>query len=215
MTYGPRVPLSSGSPGYLKMGSKTALCGSTWPYVALLGPYVPQDGPTWANLGQLSANLGPTWGQLGAPEAKSDCIFTVFFKVCVKIEFSLPRAAQEAPRDAQEAPGAGQERSEVAQHRSKRGPRATMGGPRAAQERPRNSPRGARSGPRGQRRPQRLPGGSTWAKFSQLGDNFPATGRHFQNCPVGKAYASIRPVQLDVLVKLLHVDLVRRRTADQ
>ena len=43
-------------------------------------------GQLGGNSGQLSANLGPTWGQLGAPEAKSDCIFIVFFKVCVKIE---------------------------------------------------------------------------------------------------------------------------------
>ena len=52
-------------------------------------------GPTWAqlgpNLGHLGANLGPR-------EAKSDCIFTVFFKVCMKIEFLLPSAAREAPR---------------------------------------------------------------------------------------------------------------------
>ena len=63
-----------------------------------LGPKYLNMGQLEANLGQLSANLGPTWGQLGAPEAKSDCIFTVFFKVCVKIEFLLPSAAQEAPR---------------------------------------------------------------------------------------------------------------------
>ena len=151
----------SGSPGYLNLVSKTALCTSTWSNVRELEPQVPQMRPTWANLGQLSANLGPTWGQLGAPEAKSDCIFTVFFKVCVKIEFSLPRAAQEAPRDGQEAPRAGQERPGAAQDRPKSGPSVAKSGPRATQDRPRNSPRGARSSPRGQRRPQRLPGGST------------------------------------------------------
>ena len=150
-----------GSPGYLNMGSKTATCTSTWSNVRELGPPVLQLRPTWANFGQLSANLGPTWGQLGAPEAKSDCIFTVCFKVCVKIEFSLPRAAQEAPRDGQEAPRAGQERPGAAQDRPKSGPRVAKSGPRATQDRPRNSPRGARSGPRGQRQPQRLPGGST------------------------------------------------------
>ena len=83
---------------YLNMGSKTFICASAWPNVPLLGPQVLQMRPTWANLGQLSANLGPTWGQLGTPEAKSDCIFTMLFKVCVKIENLLPRAAQEAPR---------------------------------------------------------------------------------------------------------------------
>ena len=60
-------------------------------------------------MGQFKANLGPTWGQLGAREAKSDCIFTVFFEGVVKIEFSLPRVAPEAPRDAQEAPRLGLE----------------------------------------------------------------------------------------------------------
>ena len=114
------------------MGSKTALCTSTWSNVRELGPQVPQMRPTWAKLGQLSANLGPTWGQLGAPEAKSDCIFTVFFKVCVKIACSLPRAAPEAPRDAQEAPRAGQER-----------PKRHQDGPKSRQERPKSIPRAA------------------------------------------------------------------------
>ena len=113
------------------MGLRTALCTSTWSNVRELGPQVPQIRPTWANLGQLSANFGPTWVQLGAPEANSDCIFTVFFKVCVKIELSLPRAAPEAPRDAQEALGAGQERPGAAQDRLKSGPRVAKSEPRA------------------------------------------------------------------------------------
>ena len=150
-----------GSPGYLNLGSKTALCTSTWSNVREFGPQVLHMRPTWANLGQLSANFVPTWVQLGAPEAKSDCIFTMFFKVCVKIEFSLPRAVPEAPRDAQEALGAGPERPGAAQDRPKGGPSVATSGPRATQDRPRNSPREARSGPRGQRRPQGLPGGST------------------------------------------------------
>ena len=97
-------------------------------------------GPTWANLGQLSANLGPTWGQLGAPEAKSDCIFTVFFKVCVKIELSLPRAAPEAPGDAEEAPRAGQERPGAA----KTSPRAARSSPKV----PKSAPRAAKKCPK-------------------------------------------------------------------
>ena len=147
------------------MGSQSALCTSTWSNVRELGPQVPQIRPTWAKLGQLSANFVPTWVQLGAPEAKSDCIFTVFFKVCVKIELSLPRAAPEAPRDAQEALGAGQERPGAAQDRSKSGPRAAKSGPRAVQDLSKDGPGGARSGSSSQKRSQRLPGGSTWANL--------------------------------------------------
>ena len=76
---------------------------------------------TWANLGQLEAHLGSFWSQLGAPEAKSDCIFTVFFKVFVKIEFSPPRAAQEAPREVQEALKMGQLRPNLGQLRANLG----------------------------------------------------------------------------------------------
>ena len=180
MTWFAWVAMICGRPGYLNMGSKTALCTSTWSNVRELGPQVRHMRPTWANLDHLSANFGLTWSQLGATEAKSDCIFTVFFKVYVKIEFSLPRAAQEAPRDAQEAPRAGQERSEVAQIRSKRGPRATMGGPRAAQERPRDVPRGARSGSKGQKRPQRLPGESTWANLGPTWANLGPTSANLE-----------------------------------
>ena len=140
--------MSCGRPGSLNMGSKTALCTASWSNVRELGPQVPQIRPTWAKLGQLSTNFGPTWVQLGAPEAKSDCIFTVFFKVCVKIELSLPRAAPEAPRDAQEALGAGQERPGAAQDQPKNDPRAAVGlGFR---------PRWGQLGP-------------TWANLSQLG----------------------------------------------
>ena len=64
-----------------------------------------------------------------AREAKSDCIFTVFFEGVVKIEFSLPRGSKRAPREAKGGP-----------RWSKTGPRpakrATRG-PREAQERPR------------------------------------------------------------------------------
>ena len=89
----------------------------------------PPRGQLGANLGQLKANLSPTRGQLGAREAKSDCIFTVFFEGVVKIEFSLPRVAPEAPRDAQEALGAGQERPGAAQDRLKSGQRRLQGLP--------------------------------------------------------------------------------------
>ena len=37
--------------------------GSSW---GQLGAHLGQLGPTWANTGQLGANLGPTWGQLDA-----------------------------------------------------------------------------------------------------------------------------------------------------
>ena len=192
---------------YLNMGSQTALCTSTWSNVRELGPQVPHMRPTWAKLGQLSANLGPTWGQLGAPEAKSDCIFTVFFKVCVKIAFSLPRAAQEAPRDAQDAPRVGHER-----------PKKHQDGPKSRQERFKSIPRAAQlrlpGGLGGHMGPTSCPRAFRRAPGSHFGPphgvlfhlpgailhTFPPTGKHFQNCPVGKAYASIRPVPLDALV---------------
>ena len=163
-----------GSPGSLNMGSQSALCTSTWSNVRELGPQVLQMRPTWAKLGQFSANFVPTWVQLGAPEAKSDCIFIVFFKVCVKIELSLPRAASEAPRDAQEG--------------LRSGPRAARSGPRSAQERPKSRQERTKSHPgppqeqpqRGQERPtrprgrhgapRRLPGGPQDAPKRLEGD---------------------------------------------
>ena len=108
---------------------------------------------------------------MGAPEAKSDPQNTGPIEVFVKMSSWLPRAGQEGPKEVQEVPRASQERSGAAQDRSKSGPRVAKSGPRAAQDRPRNSPRGARSGPRGQRRPQRLPGGSTWANLGPTSAN--------------------------------------------
>ena len=141
--------------------------------------------PTWAKLGQLSANLGPTWGQLGALEAKSDCIFTVFFKVCVKIEFSLPRAAQEAPRDAQEAPRAGHER-----------PKKHQDGPKSRQERPKSIPRAAQlrlpGGLGGSMGPKSLPKGSRKKFWTPPRGAFPPPGSDFAHfCPHREAFSKL------------------------
>ena len=62
VTCGPRVPVGSGSPGYLNMGSQNALDTSTWPHVAQLGPQVPPHGPS-------RPLLGPKSRPGGLPEA--------------------------------------------------------------------------------------------------------------------------------------------------
>ena len=129
-------------------------------------------------------------------------------------------AAQEAPEPAKAAPG--------------RPPRDARSAPRAPQEPPKFgfraalaakwSPLGALKlseglreaildplrcdfpGSKGSRKPFWTPPRCDFPPSGvQFSHGFPS-GKHVQNCPVGKAYASIRPASLDVPVHLLHVD---------
>ena len=68
---------SCGALVYLYMGSKTALCTSTWASVPQHGPCVPNMWPSWAiwgpSGGRFGAIFGPFW-PLGL-RAFSCCVF--------------------------------------------------------------------------------------------------------------------------------------------
>ena len=134
----------AGSPGSLNLGSTTALCTSTWSNVRELGPPVLQLRPTWANLGQLSANLRPnlrpTWGPGGL-------IGLHFYSVFQCLRENRVFAAQSRPGGPKRRSG---------------GPRAGPEGPGAAQERPKGRPRVATSGPRAMLTPYLFDLSSTW-----------------------------------------------------
>ena len=132
-----------------------------------------------------------------------------------------PREAQERLRTAEQAPRAGQERPGEAQDRPKSGPRVAKTGSRATQDRPRDSPRRARSGPRGQRRPQRLPGESTWANLGPTSANlerFWAARPCFSHCQLDLPAATLEKLAAQARVgdrSFSTLGLVRRRTANQ
>ena len=97
-----------------------------------------------------------------------------------------PGAPQEAPRAAQESPGAPQAHPRTAQIKFPSG----LDGPPVAQELSGGLQEAILDPPRGDFPPS---GG-------QYLHTFPPSGQHLQNCPLRKAYASIRSASLDVLV---------------
>ena len=132
-----RGSVGSGGLVHLNMGSKTALCTSTWAYVPQLAPQVPPHGPS-------RPVLGPKSRLRGRPEAFSSIPGGL-------LEAFKPRKIQQKPRvlrgfvlvgvSARDPP-------KQAQQTSKKRP---PGGPGAAQE----APGPAKAVPR---RPQETPG---------------------------------------------------------
>ena len=97
-----------------------------------------------------------------------------------------PGAPREAPRAAQESPGAPQPHPGTAQIRFPSG----LDGPPVTQSLSGGLQEALLDPPRGDFPP-------SGCKYLHT---FPPSGQHLQNCPLRKAYASIRSASLDVLV---------------
>ena len=141
-----RVPVSSGGPGYLYMGSQTA-------YVTLLGPFVPLLRPSRPLLCRKS-RPGAVPEAFWAPQSPPGGLKThvkysknlIFYSVSCFSAF-LRMLLEQRPKKA--AKGGSRE--------PKMRPRRSPGGPRSSPRGPRSGPGGPRSGPRGPKRPPRAP----------------------------------------------------------
>ena len=123
----------------------------------------------------------------------------------------VQKAPKSDPRESQIDPRSGQERPRRPQEPPGEAPRAAQEPPGAPQAHPRTAQIRFPSGLDGPPVTQSLSGGLQEAILDphrgdfppsggQYSHTFPPSGQHLQNCPLRKAYASIRSASLDVLV---------------
>ena len=195
------------------MGSKTALCSSTWPSVPQLGPSRPIFGPTT----RLRGLPGRFWSDFGplreALEAQKHykiqgfcCISRSATDIVQIVQISPLEGSKRPPRGAQERPGTPQERP----RRPQDGSKSAKSVPRAPPEPPKDGFRAAlaaKLGPLAQKSRPEAFHKPFWTPRGPVlhppGVDFRTAfsfGKHSQSCPVGKACASIRPAPLYLLV---------------
>ena len=195
-------------------GLSTSTCVPKTPYVAQLGPCVPQLGPSrpiFAATRRPRGLPGRLWSDFGllreALEAQKHCKIQCFCYISRSatdivqiVQISPLEGQKRPPRGAQERPRTPQERPRRPQDGSKSAksvPRARLPSGLGGQVGPNLHKKAARRPPAGHFGP---PAGRFCTLRGSIFVHFSSLGKHSQSCPVSKAGASLRPAPLYLLV---------------